>query len=153
GAVRVGGGGGKDPAMTQARTRILDWGGPVEANVFTKILLALFGEYDWSGIPAMPVEIMLLPRWSYFNLLEVSYWSRTVIVPLLILMDTKPVHRLPDTCRLDELWPVPRARASLRFHRVPRPFSPRTFLWKEFFIGVGACLQGWEGVVPPPPRA
>jgi squalene-hopene/tetraprenyl-beta-curcumene cyclase len=142
-----------DPAMAGARALILARGGLVEANVFTKILLALFGEYDWSGIPAMPVEIMLLPRWSYFNLLEVSYWSRTVIVPLLILMDVKPVHRLPEGSRLDELWAVPRAEASLRFHRVPRPFSPRTFLWKNLFIGMDDALKGWERLGPRPLRA
>jgi squalene-hopene/tetraprenyl-beta-curcumene cyclase len=141
-----------DPALAAARAVIKREGGPVEANVFTKILLALFGEYDWSGIPAMPVEIMLLPRWSYFNLLEVSYWSRTVIVPLLIVMDAKPVHRLPEGARLDELWPVPRDRASLRFRRVPRPFSPRTFLWKNFFIGVDDYLKSWERVGPRPFR-
>jgi squalene-hopene/tetraprenyl-beta-curcumene cyclase len=142
-----------DPAMAAARARILAAGGPTHADVFTKILLALFGEYEWSGIPAMPVEIMLLPRWSYFNLYEVSYWSRTVIVPLLILMDVKPVKRLPDACRLDELWPVPRDRASLRFHRVPRPFSIKTFLWKNFFIGVDDCLKGWERLGSRPFRA
>ena len=151
-AMKVAGVPPEDPAMARARTLIRQRGGPVEANVFTKILLALFGEYDWSGIPAMPVEIMLLPRWSYFNLLEVSYWSRTVIVPLLILMDIKPVHRLPEGCRLDELWPVPRQRASLRFHRVPRPFSPKTFLWKNFFIGVDDCLKSWERLGPRPLR-
>src|SRR5262252_9890214 len=80
-ALKVGGLPTDDPSLVRARARILAWGGPTEADVFTKILLALFGEYDWSGVPAMPVEIMLLPRWSYFNLLEVSYWSRTVIVP------------------------------------------------------------------------
>ncbi|MBI2529342.1 MAG: squalene--hopene cyclase [Candidatus Rokubacteria bacterium] len=142
----------EDPAMTAARALVRRSGGPVEANVFTKILLALFGEYDWSGIPAMPVEIMLLPRWSYFNLLEVSYWSRTVIVPLLILMDVKPVKRLAPECHLDELWPVPRERSSLRFHRVPRPFSAKTFLWKNFFIGVDDCLKGWERLGPRPFR-
>src|SRR5262245_25994904 len=142
-----------DPAMVAARTRIRAWGGPVEANVFTKILLALFGEYDWAGVPSMPVEIMLLPRWSYFNLLEVSYWSRTVIVPLLLLLDAKPVTRLGPRYHLDELWPVPRARASLRFHRMPRPFSPKTFLWKNFFIGVDDYLKGWERLGPRPLRA
>ena len=142
-----------DPAMAAARARIHGAGGPIEADVFTKILLGLFGEYDWSGIPAMPVEIMLLPRWSYFNLLEVSYWSRTVIVPLLVLMDLKPVRRLSSTCRLDELWTVPRERSSLRFHRVPRPFSPRSFLWKNFFIGVDDYLKGWERLGPRPFRA
>ncbi len=152
-AMKVAGVPPGDPAMVAALGWIRDAGGPAEADVFTKILLALFGEYDWAGIPAMPVEIMLLPRWSYFNLLEVSYWSRTVIVPLLILMDVKPVKRLPETCRLGELWPVPRERASLRFHRVPRPFSPRTFLWKNLFIGVDDCLKGWERLGPRPLRA
>src|SRR6266511_2863361 len=151
--MKVAGVSPNDPAMVAARRRIREWGGPPEANVFTKILLALFGEYDWAGIPAMPVEIMLLPRWSYFNLLEVSYWSRTVIVPLLILMDAKPVKRLEDPYRLDELWVVPREQANLRFHRVPRPFSPKSFLWKNFFISVDDCLKGWERLGPRPLRA
>ncbi len=151
-AMKVAGVSMDDPAMEQARARIRDWGGPVEANVFTKILLALFGEYDWRGVPSMPVEIMLLPRWSYFNLLEVSYWSRTVIVPLLILMDSKPVKRLPDSCRLDELWPVPREQASLRLKRIPRPFSPKRFIWKNLFIGVDDALKGWERLGPRPFR-
>ncbi|HET7875783.1 MAG TPA: squalene--hopene cyclase [Methylomirabilota bacterium] len=152
-AMKVAGLSPADPAMARARALIRASGGPVEANVFTKILLALFGEYDWSGVPAMPVEIMLLPRWSYFNLLEVSYWSRTVIVPLLILMDAKPVTRLDEHGGLDELWPIPREHASLRFHRIPRPFSPRTFLWKNFFIGVDDCLKGWERLGVRPFRA
>ena len=152
-AMKVAGVSPDDPAMAQARALIRAQGGPVEANVFTKILLAQFGEYDWSGIPAMPVEIMLLPRWAYFNLFEVSYWSRTVMVPLLILMDAKPVRRLPDSCRLDELWVVPRSEASLRLHRVPRPFSPRSFLWKNFFIGVDDALKSWERLGPRPLRA
>jgi squalene-hopene/tetraprenyl-beta-curcumene cyclase len=152
-AMKVAGVSPDDPAMSQARALIHAKGGPVEANVFTKIILALFGEYDWSGIPAMPAEIMLLPRWSYFNLLEVSYWSRTVIVPLLIVMDAKPVHLLPESCRLDELWPAPRDAVSLRFHRVPRPFSPRTFLWKNFFIGVDDAIKRWERLGPRPLRA
>jgi len=152
-AMKVAGVAPDDPAMTAARSFIRASGGPTEADVFTKIQLALFGEYDWSGVPAMPVEIMLLPRWSYFNLLEVSYWSRTVIVPLLILMDGKPVKRLEDHYRLDELWVVPRDQASLRFPRVPRPFSPKTFLWKNFFIGVDDCLKGWERLGLRPFRA
>jgi len=152
-AMKVAGVAPDDPAMNAARSFIRAAGGPTGADVFTKILLALFGEYDWSGVPAMPVEIMLLPRWSYFNLLEVSYWSRTVIVPLLILMDAKPVKRLEDPYRLDELWVVPREQANLRFHRVPRPFSPKTFLWKNFFIGVDDCLKGWERLGLRPFRA
>jgi squalene-hopene/tetraprenyl-beta-curcumene cyclase len=142
-----------DPAMAAARRLILESGGPVAANVFTKITLALFGEYPWSAVPAMPVEIMLLPRWSYFNLYEVSYWSRTVIVPLLILMDKQPVKRLPAGLGLDELWPVPRERARLRFSRVPRPFSLKSCFWKNFFVTIDDLLKAWQRWGPRPFRA
>ncbi len=139
-----------DPAMVRARERILEMGGPVKANVFTKIQLALFGEYDWNGVPAMPVEIMLLPQRLFFNLYEVSYWSRTVIVPLLVIMDRKPVMWLPHEQSLDELWPEPRERASLRFPRMPQPFSWRGLLWKSFFIAVDDALKIWERFSPRP---
>lgn len=138
-ALKLAGVSPEDAAMVRARRLIRAAGGPTAANVFTKITLALFGEYDWSGVPAMPVEIMLLPRWFYFNLYEVSYWSRTVIVPLLILMDRKPVKRLPRELGLAELWPVPRERADLRFKRTRRPVS-----WKNFFIAVDDFLKFWE---------
>src|SRR5216110_956242 len=142
-----------DPAMVRARERILEMGGPLKANVFTKIQLALFGEYDWNGVPAMPVEIMLLPRpFFLFNIYEVSYWSRTVIVPLLILMDRKPVKWLPPHLSLDELWPQPRERTSLRFPRVPEPFTWRGLFWKNVFIAVDDGLKIWERFTTRPLR-
>lgn len=142
-----------DPAMAKARAQILRLGGPARANVFTKIQLALFGEYDWNGVPAMPVEIMLLPRSFFlFNIYEVSYWSRTVIVPLLIIMDRKPVRWLPESLGLDELWPEPRERTSLRFPRVPDPFSWKDLVWKNVFIAVDDVLKIWERFSPRPLR-
>ncbi|PYM19304.1 MAG: squalene--hopene cyclase [Candidatus Rokuibacteriota bacterium] len=142
-----------DPAMASARERIRAMGGPVKANVFTKILLSLFGEYDWNGVPTMPVEIMLLPPpFILFNIYEISYWSRTVLVPLLIIMDRKPVTWLPLEQSLDELWPVPRAQASLRFPRVPEPFTWRGLFWKNFFIAMDDSLKIWERFSPRPGR-
>ena len=108
-AMKMAGVGVDEPPMARARERILAMGGPARANVFTKIQLALFGEYDWNGVPTMPVEIMLLPPpFFLFNIYEVSYWSRCVIVPLLIIMDRKPIKWLPPHLTLDELWPVSR---------------------------------------------
>ncbi len=143
-----------DPAMAAARARIHARGGPPQADVFTKILLALFGEYDWAGVPSMPVEIMLLPRWSYFNLLEVSYWSRTVIVPLLIVMDRKPVKRLggaPAARRA--LGGAARAGERSAWTGSRGPSRRKTFLWKNFFIGVDDYLKSWERLGPRPFRA
>ena len=98
---------GDDPAaphMARARAAILARGGAAQVNVFTRIALALFGQVPWHAVPEMPVEIMLLPRWFPFHLAKVSYWSRTVIVPLLILMALKPRARNPRGTRIDELF-------------------------------------------------
>jgi squalene-hopene/tetraprenyl-beta-curcumene cyclase len=152
-AMKMAGVGIDDPAMASARARIHAMGGPTRASAFCKILLALFGEYDWNGVPTMPAEIMLLPPpFFLFNIYEVSYWSRCVIVPLLIIMDRKPIKWLPPQTSLDELWPVPREQASLRFPRVPDPFSWRGLFWKSFFIGVDDGLKIWERFSPRPLR-
>src|SRR4051812_28061542 len=69
------------PHMRRAREAILARGGAERANVFTRIMLGLFGFIPWTAVPMMPVEVMLLPRWFPFHLDKISYWSRTVIVP------------------------------------------------------------------------
>jgi squalene-hopene/tetraprenyl-beta-curcumene cyclase len=79
------------PFMVRARHWVLANGGAEKVNVFTRITLAIFGQLPWRTVPAMPVEIMFLPRWWFFNLSRVSYWSRCVIVPLLILFAKRPV--------------------------------------------------------------
>ena len=72
------------PHMANARARILEMGGAERTNVFCRVQLALFGQVPWRATPVMPVEIMHLPRWFFFHLSKVSYWSRTVMVPLLV---------------------------------------------------------------------
>ncbi len=92
------------PHMIRAREAILRHGGAESSNVFTRIQLALFGAVPWSAVPVMPVEIMHLPQWFPFHLSKVSYWSRTVIVPLLVLMAKKPQAKNPRNIRVDELF-------------------------------------------------
>ncbi|MEE8189648.1 MAG: squalene--hopene cyclase [Kiloniellales bacterium] len=92
------------PHMARARRVVLARGGAAQSNVFTRTTLALFGLVPWRAVPVMPVEIMLLPRWFPFHISKVSYWSRTVIVPLLILMAYKPKARNPRGVRVDELF-------------------------------------------------
>jgi squalene-hopene/tetraprenyl-beta-curcumene cyclase len=92
------------PHMERARAAILAQGGARRCNVFTRVLLALFGEVPWRATPAMPVEIMLLPRWSPFHITKVSYWSRTVLVPLLVLMALRPQARNPRRVSIRELF-------------------------------------------------
>ena len=98
------------PHMARARAAILAHGGAARCNVFTRITLALFGQVPWRAVPVMPVEIMLLPRWFPFHLDKVSYWSRTAIVPLLILMACKPRARNPRAIGIEELFVTPPER-------------------------------------------
>src|SRR5690349_13811458 len=95
------------PHMERARAAILAGGGARRCNVFTRILLALFGEVPWRAVPVMPVEIMLLPSWSPFHIAKVSYWSRTVLVPLLVLMALRPRARNPLGITIGELFLEP----------------------------------------------
>jgi squalene-hopene/tetraprenyl-beta-curcumene cyclase len=92
------------PHMARARQAIRAHGGPRAANVFTRIQLALFGQMDWSAIPTMPVELILLPRWFPVHLSKMSYWARTVIVPLLVLQARKPLARNPRGVGVGELY-------------------------------------------------
>jgi squalene-hopene/tetraprenyl-beta-curcumene cyclase len=92
------------PHMERARTAILAHGGAASVNVFTRIALALFGQLPWRGVPYIPVEIMLLPRWFAFHVDKVAYWSRTVMVPLFILCTRKPLAKNPRKVHIRELF-------------------------------------------------
>jgi squalene-hopene/tetraprenyl-beta-curcumene cyclase len=95
------------PHMAHARAVILERGGAARANVFTRIALALFGQVPWRAVPLMRVEAMLLPRWAPFHVDKVSYWSRTVMVPLFVLAALKPKARNPRQVDIQELFEVP----------------------------------------------
>jgi squalene-hopene/tetraprenyl-beta-curcumene cyclase len=129
--------------MARAREAILSRGGAAHANVFTRLMLALFGFIPWSAVPVMPVEIMLLPRWFPFHLDKISYWSRTVIVPLLVLQVKKARARNPKGVTIDELFLEPPSTLG------PVPKAPQqkaTWFW--FFRGVDNLLRAAEPLFP-----
>lgn len=131
------------PHMRAAREAILKRGGAAEVNVFTRILLALYEIVPWSSVPQMPVEIMLLPRWFPFHLTKVSYWARTVIVPLLVLQALKPRARNPRGVRVDELFVEPPEK--LGPHRRAEHQSRG---WFAFFRAVDIGLKAGEPLFP-----
>jgi squalene-hopene/tetraprenyl-beta-curcumene cyclase len=100
------------PHMARARAAIRAHGGAQATNVFTRIQLALYGDMAWSEIPVMPAEIVMLPRWFPITLGKMSYWARTVIVPLLVLQSEQPRAKNPRRVHIPELFegvtPVPR---------------------------------------------
>jgi len=99
------------PHMQRAREAILDRGGAARSNVFTRFQLALFGEVPWHATPVMPVELMLLPRKAFFSVWNMSYWSRTVIAPLLVLAALRPKAINPRGIHVQELFLVPPEKA------------------------------------------
>jgi squalene-hopene/tetraprenyl-beta-curcumene cyclase len=115
-ALKLAGDRADAPHMAKARAAILAHGGAARSNVFTRIALALFGELPWRGVPFLPVEIVLLPRWFPFNLGKVSYWSRTVMVPLSVLTTLKPRAANPRGIRILELFVTPPEEEKHYFH-------------------------------------
>ena len=129
--------------MVRAREAIRAHGGAARSNVFTRIMLALFGFVPWRAVPVMPVEIMLLPRWFPIHLDKMSYWSRTVIVPLLVLQALKPAARNPRSVNIDELFLDP-PRTMGPPARAPQ--QKKSWFW--FFRAVDNVLRGAEPLFP-----
>jgi squalene-hopene/tetraprenyl-beta-curcumene cyclase len=130
------------PHMRRAREAILAAGGAERTNVFTRAQLALFGQVPWRAVPVMPVEIILLPRWFPFHVSKVSYWSRTVLVPLMVLMAQRPLARNPRRIGVAELFRTPpeRIRDWVR--------GPYRSPWGRFFKGVDHLLRVARPVFP-----
>ncbi len=135
------------PHMQRARAAILARGGAARTNVFTRIQLALFGAAPWHACPMMPVEIMLLPGWFPVSMDKISYWSRTVIAPLLVLMSKRPVAANPRQIRIDELFVTPpdQVRDYIR--------GPYKSAWGSVFKAIDVVLRPADRLFPARTRA
>jgi len=127
------------PHMVKSREAILAAGGVTSCNTFTKICLAMIGLYPWDGCPAIPPEIVLLPKWFSFSMYNMSAWSRAILVPLSIIRVHRPVKPLPSKWQIDELWRGGRDKANIRLRR-----DPRTFTWRNFFLSVDTFLKFYD---------
>ena len=134
---------GDDPNaahMKNARDAVIAHGGAARSNVFTRTSLALFGAVPWRAVPSMPVEIMYLPRWFPFHLSKISYWPRTTLVPLLILMTLRPRAKNPRGVHIRELFVTP-AEEERRYFQVQSRMG-------KMFLGIDRLLKGYEAVMP-----
>ena len=138
-ALKLAGYPAEHAAMRKAREFILAKGGILKARVFTKIFLALFGEFSWLGVPSMPIELMLLPEWAFLNMYELSSWSRATIIPLSVVMSTRPVCKLPPQSRVQELYVRPPRPIDYTFTK-----EDGIITWKNIFIGVDHLLKVYE---------
>ncbi len=131
-----------DPRLVRCREWILRHGGVVACNTFTKIYLCSLGQYDYDAVPAIPPEILLFPNWFYFNIYEISSWSRSILVPLSIHFAAKPFRRIPPEQGIDELFVGGRANANLRL----RFNHDSIFCWRNFFLVIDRLLHGLEAI-------
>ena len=132
------------PWMREARAAILRLGGIPRMNTYAKLYLALLGQFPWKYLPTIPVELVLLPNWLFFNLHEMSSWSRAMLVPLAIINHFKPTRQLPADKHLHELYPVGLEQTDLS-----PPRDARFFTWRNFFLRADRVLKtldslGWK---------
>lgn len=136
------------PHMSRARRVILDLGGVEATNTYTKIYLAMFGQYDWERCPAVPPEMMLLPDWFYLNVNEMSSWSRGIFVPLSIIWAHRPVCHLPERLGVPELSvPAPRGGNGVAGNGVVDPERRWEAVAHGVFLGVDLGLKVLERTV------
>jgi len=130
------------PHMKKAREVILSLGGAERANVFTRYALALFEQVPWRGVPVMPVELMLMPNWFPVHMGKLSYWSRTVVAPLLVLAALKPKAKNPRNVHIRELFKTDPNDVK-DWHQ-----NPTGKLAGDFFLGLDKVLRVVEPFFP-----
>jgi squalene-hopene/tetraprenyl-beta-curcumene cyclase len=118
------------PVLVKAREWVLANGGVVECNTFTKIYLCALGQYDYDAVPAIPPEIVLFPNWFYFNIYEISSWSRGILVPLSIIYAKKPFKKLGPDQGIEELFVGGRENANMHL----RWDKKKPVSWRNFFL-------------------
>lgn len=128
--------------MRDARANILRLGGIPKMNTYAKLYLALLGQFPWKYLPTIPVEIVSFPKWLFFNLWEVSSWTRAMIVPLAIINHFKPVRPLPPEKQLHELYPVGSEDDDFTLPRDKQHF----FCWRNFFLRCDSFLKIYEKI-------
>src|SRR6266481_2451833 len=115
------------PFMQEARATIMRLGGIPQMNTFSKLYLALLGVFPWKYLPAIPLEMVLLPRWAPFHICKMSSWSRAMLVPLAIINHFKPTRLLPGEKQLHELSPLGTEQSDLRLPRSEKFWTSRNF--------------------------
>lgn len=135
-ALKLAGYDAEAPFMQRAREVIRALGGAIRCNSFTKFYLALLGQFPYDNCPAVPPEMMFLPRWAYFNIYAMSSWTRTIVIPLSIFYAFKPVRSLPDERGARELFLEPPETPQW-----PHPPTKRWFSWTNFFLVVDQLIK------------
>jgi squalene-hopene/tetraprenyl-beta-curcumene cyclase len=135
-ALKLAGHAPTQPWMQEARACVLRLGGIPRMNTYSKLYLALLGQFPWKYLPTVPVEMIFMPEWFFFSIYKMSSWSRAMLIPLAILNHHKPTRALPADRQLHELYPVGSEQGFLGLSRRGSRFS-----WPNFFLACDAVLK------------
>jgi len=94
-ALRLAGDKPEDPHMRAAAGWITSRGGVTATRVFTRIWLALVGQWSWDDVPVIPPEVIYLPSWFPLNIYDWGCWARQTLVALAVVSSFKPSRPLP----------------------------------------------------------
>lgn len=137
-ALRLAGDAANSPQLARARERALALGGIEGTNSYVRFYLAMVGALDWSIVPSIPPELMLLPDWVPINIYEMSSWTRGIVIPLALVYAQKPDWRLPEGVTATELFSKPGSK--------PKSFQwdKSIVSWKNLFLALDRGLKLYE---------
>jgi squalene-hopene/tetraprenyl-beta-curcumene cyclase len=172
-ALRLAGDTRDAPHLVQARRFILHQGGVEATRVFTRIWLALVGQWSWDDLPALPPEVILLPPRVPLNVYDFACWARQTIVPLTVVAAHRLVRPLPfditELAVVEDPMASPTAASSgrnrwfdrldrvlRRYERLPAWAPPKVFmrrlalrLSEQWIIRRQEADGSWGGIQPP----
>ena len=127
------------PEMLRARDFVRAHGGIGATRVFTKIWLAMFGQFDWDGLPSMPPEAILLPARFPLNIYEFASWARATMVAILVVCAMRPTIAIDPPLGVGDLYLRDEDRRRIRFRRDRFPVT-----WRNFFLAADRALRVHE---------
>ena len=134
-ALKLTGSNKDESYMAKARNAIAEAGGISATNSYTKFYLAMLGQIQWNDAPAVPPEIILLPNWFYFNIYEISSWSRTFVIPLSLIWAKKV------TVKVDEAYGIGELLTEDNRRKVRMRVSGMPFTWRNFFLATDSLIK------------
>jgi squalene-hopene/tetraprenyl-beta-curcumene cyclase len=135
-ALKLAGHSPSDPWMREARACILRLGGVPRMNTYAKLYLALLGQFPWKYLPTVPAEMLFFPKWCFFNIFELSSWSRAMLMPLAILNHHRPTREMPADRQIHELYPAGTEEGFLGWTQ-----DQRLLTWRNFFLRCDRLLK------------
>ena len=120
-------------------------GGVPRARIFTRAFLALIGQWPWSRLAHVPVELILLPAQGPLSVYDFSCWARQTMVSLSVVEALRPVR--PSAIDLSEIGGRKTAPGGRPHHSALRRHAIRV---AERWVRERQEADGsWGGIQPP----